>query len=90
MSAAHVFANIFSKVVAGNLDALVANDTTKRDNCDFRATATYIYNHVAFRSLYVETDTKGCSHWLVDHIYVATASVLRRVANGTNLYFSRT
>ena len=73
---AHVFHNVFCEVVASDTNALVAHDTTKRNHCDFSGTTTYINNHVAFRSKHIKTNTKGGSHWLVNHIYLTAASVL--------------
>lgn len=88
--ATHVLLNIARQVVAGYPYRIVRHDTAQRNHGDFGRTATYIYNHVALGSQHVETDTDGGSHRLVNHVDVAAAGMLRRVAHGTNLDFGTT
>ena len=85
--AAHVLANVGREVVTGHLNGVVRNDTAHRDNGNLRGSAADVHDHVAFRGIYVETDTDGCGHGLINEINVATAGVFGAVAHGTELNF---
>lgn len=82
--AAHVLLDVLGKHVACHTDALVGDDAAKRDYRNLSCTAAYVDNHIAFRCLDVETDTEGCCHRLVNHINVAAAGMLARVADCTD------
>ena len=90
VSSAHVLANVLGEVIAGNLNALIAHDAAKRNHCNLRAAAAYVDNHVAFWSFNVESNAKCSSHRLINHVYVATASVVRRVAYSAYFNFRST
>ena len=76
VGAAHVVLDILGEVIAGNLYALVADDAAQRYHGDFGGAAAYIHYHIAFGRLYVETDTQGSRHRLINHIHIAAISVL--------------
>ncbi len=77
MDTPHVILDIGSEVVAGKTDTLVTYDTTERDYGNLSATTAYIDNHVTLRRLDIKTDTESSSHRLINHVYVASAGMLR-------------
>ena len=85
--AAHILLNIGSEVITGNTDGVVGNDTTQRNNGNFRRTAAYINNHITLRRFHIDADTDSGSHRLEYQINVTSAGMLGRVAHGTQLYF---
>ena len=83
----HIFANILVELVAGNTYRLVGNDAAERYDGNLGRAAAYIDHHVAFGGFDVDAYAYGGSHRLVNHIDVATADVLGRVAHGAYLHF---
>ncbi len=82
----HVILNILREVIAGDLDRLVGDDAAQRDHGDLgerRLCQRSCYP----RSLHVEADSQSSRHRFKDHVYITSASMLCRVAYGTNLHF---
>ncbi len=57
-------------------DRLGADDAAQRDAGDLRRAAADVDDHVAFRSLDVETGAQRRGHRLVDHVDLAAAGML--------------
>ncbi len=86
MLLAHVILNVGGEDVARHVDRLRADDAAQRDAGDLRRTAADIDHHVALGSLDVQTGTQSGRHRLVDHVDLAAAGVLGRVAHGADLH----
>ena len=84
---AHVLHDVGRKVVSGNTDRLVGNNTAQRNNRNFGSTPTYIHNHVTLGRFHIDTDTDCRSHRFVNHVYIATSGMLGRVAYSTQFHF---
>ena len=85
MLAAHVLLDVSGEVVTGNTDGVVAHDATKRYYGNLGRATTYVNNHVALGSLYVNAYTDGGSHRLEYQVYVPTVGMLGRVADSPQL-----
>ena len=90
MLAAHIFHNIVRQVVARHLDRLVGNDPPQRNHRDLGRTATYVYNHVSFRSKHIHADPDSGCHRFENHIYLTATGMFGRVADGTDFHFRTT
>ena len=87
MLTAHVLLDIRSQIITGDTDRVVGNDTSQRDNGNFRRPTTYIHDHVSFGRFYINTDTDRRSHRFEYQIDVTPTGMLGRVTNGTEFYF---
>ena len=74
--AAHIFANIFVEFVSCHTYRFIGNDTAQRYNGDLGRTASYIDNHIALGSFYIDTHTDSGSHRFINHIYVPATHML--------------
>ena len=86
MLTAHILLNVCREVVASHADGVVAHNATQRDDSNLRASATNIDDHVALRSLYVNTNAQCGSHGFEYQIDVASVGMLCRVANRAELH----
>ena len=85
MLTAHIFLNIGSKIIPGNTNRVIRNDTAQRYYSNFRRATTYINNHVPFGCLDIDTDTDSSCHRLKYQINVPATRMFGRVTNGTQL-----
>ena len=85
MLLANVGLDIFGKNVAGHVDAFAADDTAQRNTGDLGRTASDIDHHVALGSFDVQPGAQRRSHRFVNHIDLAAAGMLGRVAHRANL-----
>src|SRR5690606_21936585 len=80
----HVILDIFSEVITGYLDQLVASYATQRDHDHLGSPSAYVTYHVTFGSLHIEANTKCSRHRFKDHVYIASAGRVCRVAHSAN------
>ena len=90
MLTAHVFTDVFRQIITRHTDGVVGNNTSQRDNGNFRRTTTYVHNHIPFRSLYINADTNSRSHRFEDQIDIPSTGMFGRVTNGTEFNFRTT
>ena len=90
MLTAHIFLNIGCQIISGDTDRIVRHNTSQWNNRNFGRTTTYIYNHITFRSFYIQSDTDSSCHWLKNQIYITSARMFSTIAYCSQLYFSRT
>ena len=87
---AHIGLNVGRKDIAGNIDALRADQTAQRNAGDFGGSAANIYHHVSLRRLDIEPGTEGRRHRFVNQKYLTAAGPVGRVAHRTYLDIGRT
>ena len=89
MLTTHVFLNIGRKVIAGHLDAIIRNNTAKRNHGDLCCATANVNNHISFRCINVQTYTDGGCHWFINQENVTPTCMLCRIAHSTKLHFRR-
>ena len=80
----HILLYVVRQIVTGYPYRIVRHDTTQRNNGNFGRTTTDIHNHISLGSLNVKSYTYRGSHRLINHIYISSSGMLRRVAHRTN------
>src|SRR5688500_10735399 len=86
MVAAKGFHDIGGKLIAGNTDALVADNTSQSDDRDTGSTSSNINDHIPDRFFHINSDTQSSSHRFMDQVYFFGSSLFGTIANSSFFY----